>query len=159
MIRTGIGYDLHATDSDRPLVLGGVHLSEGPGLRGHSDADIVLHALTDAVLGAAGLGDIGDLFPDTDPRYKDADSAMFIAAAVRQATHAGFRINNADLVVHAERPKLGPHKATIRDRIAELLGIPPGRVNVKATTNERLGPVGTGQAMACTAIVTLEDDA
>lgn len=153
--RTGIGYDLHRTTPDRPLILGGVRISCEFGLAGHSDADVVLHALTDALLGAAGLGDIGDLFPDTDPAYRDADSRQFVRVALEKVRNAGWQLANADIIIHAQRPKLGPHKLTIRNAVAELAGIAPGTVGIKATTNEGLDAVGRGEAIACWATVLL----
>jgi 2-C-methyl-D-erythritol 2,4-cyclodiphosphate synthase len=155
MVRTGIGYDLHRTDSKRPLILGGVRIPSPLGLIGHSDADIVLHALCDALLGAAGLGDIGELFPDTDPAFKDADSRMFVREALARLSAAGFVVENADVIIHAERPKLSQHKPAIRAAISELLGVPPNAVGVKATTNEGLGAIGRGEAMACWATVLI----
>lgn len=154
-MRIGIGYDLHRTAAGRPLVLGGVRIEADRGLVGHSDADIVLHALTDALLGTVGEGDIGELFPDTDPRYKDADSRIFLAEALRRVREAGFVPVNADLVLHAERPRLSPFKAQIRESVAALLGLPAQRVGLKATTNEGLDAIGRGEAMACWAAVML----
>lgn len=147
--RIGIGYDLHRTDPDRMLILGGVKIEAPFGLAGHSDADIVLHALTDALLGAIGGGDIGDLFPDTDPANKDADSTRFLAAAVDRVTSAGYAVSNVDLIIHAQKPKLGGHKQRIAARIAELLKLPTTSVGVKATTNEGLDAIGRGEALAC----------
>ncbi len=157
MNRIGIGYDLHRLVADRPLILGGVHIDHAKGLLGHSDADVVLHALTDALLGALGQGDIGDLFPDTDAQWKDADSRVFIEEALRRVAQAGGTIVNADVIIHAQEPKLGPHKATICARLAELLTIDASRVNVKATTNEGLDAIGRGEAIACWAAVALCD--
>lgn len=151
--RIGIGYDLHRLVPERPLILGGVRIPSDLGLLGHSDADAVLHALCDALLGTCGGGDIGDLFPDTDPEWKDADSRIFVAAALQRVAQAGLRLENVDLIIHAQRPKLGPHKATIRAAVAALLGLTPDRVNVKATTNEGLDAIGRGEALACWAAV------
>lgn len=153
--RTGIGYDVHRTAAGRPLRLGGVEIPCEFGLSGHSDADVVLHALCDALLGAAGLGDIGELFPDTDPAWCDADSRTFVAEVLRRVRAAGFTVCNLDLIIHAERPSLGPHKATIRTAVAGLLELSPEAVNVKATTAEGLDAVGRGQAIACWAAVLL----
>ena len=153
--RVGQGYDSHRLVEGRPLVLGGVRIEWDKGLAGHSDADVVLHAVTDALLGAAGLGDIGELFPDTDPALKDADSAELTAQVVSQVRAAGWSVSNADVTVLAERPKLSPYKAAMRARIAELLGVGADVVSVKAKTNEGLGPVGRGEAIVCMAVVLL----
>lgn len=147
--RIGIGYDIHRVCPGRPLILGGVRIENEAGLAGHSDADVVLHALCDALLGAAGLGDIGELFPDTDPKYAGADSRQFVAEVVRQITQAGYSVSNVDIVVHAERPRLGPLKARIRQSVADLLHLPPSAIGIKATTNEGLDAVGRGEAIAC----------
>ena len=153
--RVGMGYDLHRTRLDRPLVLGGVPIPSPVGLAGHSDADIVLHALCDALLGGLALGDIGELFPDTDPRYKDADSREFVREARTRVEQAGYRVHNVDVVVHAERPRLSTHKASIQASLAELLDLPENAIGIKATTNEGLGPVGRGEAMACWVIALM----
>lgn len=153
--RTGIGYDIHRLVADRPLLLGGVHIAHPRGLLGHSDADVVLHALCDAMLGAAGLGDIGECFPDTDPAFAGADSRRLLEDVRRRVTTAGFETVNADLIIHAQEPKLGPVKAQIRDSVAELLALPPTAVGVKATTNEGLDAIGRGEAIACWATVLL----
>lgn len=147
--RTGLGYDLHRLVPHRPLILGGVNIPCELGLLGHSDADVVLHAVTDALLGAAGLGDIGEFFPDTDPQFKDADSRRLLTTALDHVRRAGYRVGNVDVVIHAERPKLSPYKAAIRASIAELLDVTPADVGVKATTNEGLDGVGRGLAIAC----------
>jgi 2-C-methyl-D-erythritol 2,4-cyclodiphosphate synthase len=154
--RIGIGYDLHRTERRRPLILGGAAIPCEFGLAGHSDADVVLHALCDALLGAAGLGDIGELFPDTDPAYKDADSRRFLAEVLGRVGEAGYRVGNADVIIHAQRPKLGEHKGRIRAQLAELLGLPATSVGVKAKTNEGLDAIGRGEAIACWAAVLLE---
>ncbi len=153
--RVGLGYDLHRLAAGRRLVLAGVVIDWPEGLVGHSDADVALHALIDAVLGAAGLGDIGEAFPDTDPTYKDVDSGELTRQAADMAARAGWRVVNADLTIRAERPRLSGYKQAMRDRIAELLGVEPGQVNVKAKTDEGTGPVGSGDAMAAMAIVGL----
>lgn len=153
--RIGVGYDLHRLAAGRRLVLGGVEVAFERGLLGHSDADVVLHAVTDAILGAAGLPDIGELFPDTDPRYKDADSRELLRVALGRVAGAGWRVGNLDLVIHAERPKLSTYKRPMAESIAGLLGVDAGRVSVKAKTNEGLGAIGTGEAVACTAVVLL----
>jgi len=155
-VRIGLGEDLHRIDDARTLVLGGVIIEEGPGLSGHSDADVLLHAITDAVLGAASLGDIGHYFPPSDPRYAHADSADFLRKALELAREQGWEVVNIDSVVKAERPKLAPYIAHIRERIAEIAGIDVGAVSVKAKTAEGLDGVGRGEAMAATAVVLLE---
>ncbi len=154
-LRVGIGHDTHRLGAERPLRLGGVEIPGSPGLVGHSDADALLHAVTDAILGAAGLGDIGELFPDTDPANKDADSAVLLAKAFARLP-VGTRVLNLDCIVHAERPKLSAYKAAMRVRLAELLGVPATRVNVKAKTGERVDPVGRGKAIQAEAVVLLE---
>lgn len=156
MIRVGMGEDLHRVDDSRTLVLGGVIIEEGPGLSGHSDADVLLHAITDAVLGAAALGDIGHYFPPGDPRYAHADSADFLRVALRLARDAGWEVGNIDSTVHAERPKLAPYIEHIRERIAEIADIGTGQVAVKAKTGEGVDAVGRGDAMAARAVVLLE---
>jgi len=156
VIRVGIGEDIHRIDDARTLVLGGVIIEEGPGLAGHSDADVLLHAITDAVLGAAALGDIGHYFPPSDPRYAHADSADFLRRALELAREAGWEVANVDATVKTEKPKLAPYIALIRERIAEIAGVPVGQVSVKAKTNEKLDAIGRGEAMAATAAVLLE---
>jgi 2-C-methyl-D-erythritol 2,4-cyclodiphosphate synthase/2-C-methyl-D-erythritol 4-phosphate cytidylyltransferase len=156
MTRIGHGWDLHRLAPGRPLMVGGVALASERGSVGHSDGDALLHALTDAVLGAAGLDDIGTHFPDTDPRYRGAASAMFVSDAVRLAAERGFRVANADLTVVLEAPRLGPHREAIRHSVAAALGVPPDRVNVKAKTAEGIGPVGSGEAIEAHAVVLLE---
>lgn len=153
--RVGLGQDCHRLAADRPLVLGGVVIPHDRGLLGHSDADVLLHALTDALLGAAGLGDIGEMFPDTDPRYLGADSGGLLESALASVRERGWRVVNADCTVAAERPKLSPHKPAIRRRVAELLGVPADAVNVKAKTGEKVGPVGREEAMTAEAVVLL----
>src|SRR5712671_6439369 len=130
-MRVGIGHDTHRLAEGRPLILGGVRIDYPRGLAGHSDADVVLHALTDALLGAAGLGDIGDAYPDTDPKYKDADSRFFLRETLARLNQAGWRVVNVDVIVFAQQPKLGPVKGQIRRHLAELLGLGEDRVNVK----------------------------
>jgi 2-C-methyl-D-erythritol 2,4-cyclodiphosphate synthase len=155
-MRIGIGYDLHRLVAGRPLILGGVNIPHDRGLLGHSDADAVLHALCDALLGAAGQPDIGDLFPDTDPAWKGADSRQFVTEALSRIRAAGYRAANVDLIIHAQQPRLGPHKERIRASVAEILGLTPQSVGVKATTNEGLDAIGRGEALACWAAVLLE---
>jgi 2-C-methyl-D-erythritol 2,4-cyclodiphosphate synthase len=153
--RVGVGEDVHRVDRARTLVLGGVIIEEGPGLAGHSDADVLLHAITDAVLGAAGLGDIGRYFPPSDPRYAHADSADFLRKAVELARDAGWELGNVDATVRTEQPKLAPYIPHIRERVGEIAGLPPGCVSVKAKTGEGLDAVGRGEAMAATAVVLI----
>src|SRR6516225_10205847 len=137
-MRVGIGHDTHRLVEGRPLLLGGIRVEHPRGLAGHSDADIVLHALTDALLGAAGLGDIGDAYPDTEPAFKDADSRFFLRETLARLNRAGYRVVNSDVIVFAQEPKLGPVKGRIRASLAELLGLEAGAVNVKAKTGERV---------------------
>lgn len=157
-VRVGQGEDLHRIDDSRTLVLGGVIIEEGPGLAGHSDADVLLHAITDAVLGAAALGDIGHYFPPGDPRYAHADSADFLRKALELAREAGWSLVNIDSTVRTERPKLAGYIAHIRERIAEITGLNPGDVSVKAKTAEGLGEIGRGEAMAAAAVVLLANE-
>lgn len=153
--RSGIGTDIHRFVPDRKLILGGIEIPYILGLLGHSDADAVLHALMDAMLGAAGLGDIGTFFPDTDPEWKDADSGELTLRVREQLIKHRWEVVNADIIVHAEEPKLGPYKGQMRRAIAGLLDTDFANVNVKAKTGEGLGPVGLGQAIEATAIVLL----
>jgi 2-C-methyl-D-erythritol 2,4-cyclodiphosphate synthase len=155
MFRVGFGYDSHRFAPGRELVLGGVRIEHSAGLAGHSDADAVLHALTDAVLGALAAGDIGELFPDTDPRWAGADSLVFLAHAVRLADQRGCRVANCDVTVLAEVPKLGPYKRKMAERIAELLGVDAAAVGVKAKTNEQMDAVGRREGIAVMAVVLL----
>jgi 2-C-methyl-D-erythritol 2,4-cyclodiphosphate synthase len=156
VIRVGQGEDIHRVDESRTLVLGGIIIEEGPGLAGHSDADVLLHAITDAILGAAALGDIGHYFPPSDPRYKDGDSADFLRHALKLARDAGWELSNIDSTIRAERPKLAPYIEHIRARIGEITGIASDRVSVKAKTAEGLDAIGRGEAIAATAIVLLQ---
>ena len=155
-IRVGQGEDIHRIDDARTLVIGGVIIEEGPGLAGHSDADVLLHAITDAILGAAALGDIGHYFPPSDPRYAHADSADFLRKALALAREQGWAVINIDSTVRAERPKLSPYIRHIRERIAEITGLETGAVSVKAKTSEGLDAVGRGEAMSATAVVLIE---
>jgi 2-C-methyl-D-erythritol 2,4-cyclodiphosphate synthase len=154
-LRIGIGYDVHPFEPGGVLMLGGVKIEGSWGLRGHSDADVLLHAVTDAVLGAAALGDMGDHFPDDDAQWKDAPSAVMLAEALAKVRARGLEPVNVDTTVVAERPRLGPHRGAIRERLAALLGIEAGAVSVKATTHEGLGAVGRAEGMACVAVVLL----
>jgi 2-C-methyl-D-erythritol 2,4-cyclodiphosphate synthase len=153
--RVGVGYDIHRLAEGQRMVVGGVEVEHSKGLVGHSDADVVLHAVTDALLGAAGLPDIGDLFPDTDPAYKGVDSRTLLKDAMERVRATGFEACNVDLIVHAEAPKMSPYKRRIAESIAPLLGLPSERVSVKAKTNEGLGPLGHADAIACTAIASV----
>ena len=153
--RVGLGYDLHRTVAGRPLILGGVHVPHDRGLDGHSDADAVCHALTDAILGAAGAGDIGRHFPDRDPRWKGASSVDLLRRAVDVVHERGYVVGNADVVVVAERPRIGPHAAAMRERLAATLQVPPECVSVKAKTGEGVDAVGRAEAVAVHAVATL----
>ena len=153
--RIGSGHDTHRLGEGRPLVLGGVRIEHPRGLVGHSDADVVLHAITDALLGAAGLGDIGDAYPDTDPQWRDADSRKFLAETLTRLNQLGWSVVNLDVTIFAEEPKLGTNKAAIRARLAGLLGVPLERVNVKAKTGEKVGPIGRAEAIGCHAAVLI----
>lgn len=159
MIRVGAGHDSHRLVAGRPLILGGVRIDHPRGLEGHSDADVVLHAVTDSLLSAAALGDIGDLFPDTDPANKDADSSRFLLEAHRLIRERGWRIGNLAVTIFAEEPKLGLIKSTILSRIASLLKIADDAVSVQAKTGEGVGPVGRRESIECSAIVLIERDA
>ncbi|MDR3633396.1 MAG: 2-C-methyl-D-erythritol 2,4-cyclodiphosphate synthase [Isosphaeraceae bacterium] len=156
MLRVGIGHDTHRLAEGRPLILAGVRIDHSRGLVGHSDADVVLHAVADALLGAAGLGDIGEHYPDTDPQWKGLDSARLLGEVVEQVGRAGWRTINCDLVIHAQEPKLGLHKAALRENLARLLRVEPSFVNVKAKTGELVGPIGRAEAIACEAIVLID---
>jgi len=158
-IRVGHGFDVHRLVENRPLVLGGVEISYEKGLQGHSDADVLLHAICDALLGAAGLADIGTHFPAEDPKYKDADSTMLLAEVRRMLTRAGFdRIVNLDTVIMAEKPKLAPYVDQMKMKIAEVLQIEPERVGIKATTTEGLGFTGREEGIAASAVCLIEKD-
>jgi 2-C-methyl-D-erythritol 2,4-cyclodiphosphate synthase len=139
----------------RPLILGGFRIDHPLGLAGHSDADVVCHAVADAVLGAAGLGDIGEHYPDTDAKWKGLDSTRLLAEVVEQIRRAGWEVGNCDVIIHAQEPKLGPHKATIRANLARLLGLSDSAVNVKAKTGEHVGPIGRSEAIVCHAVVLI----
>ncbi|HTX47453.1 MAG TPA: 2-C-methyl-D-erythritol 2,4-cyclodiphosphate synthase [Solirubrobacteraceae bacterium] len=157
-IRTGLGYDCHRLAADRRLILGGVEIPSELGLLGHSDADVLTHAIIDSLLGAAALGDIGEHFPDTDERYRDADSIELLRETVALVTGAGFEIVNVDATVMLERPKLAEYKRSMRERLSRALGIDLGGVNVKATRGEGMGFVGRGEGAASLAIATLRGD-
>jgi len=157
-MRVGLGYDVHRLVTGRPLILGGVEIPHTHGLAGHSDADAVLHAITDAILGALAAGDIGERFPDTDPQWAGAPSRVFVTEVVRLAARRGYRVGHCDVTVIAEAPKLTPHKGPMRARIAELLNVEIDGVSVKAKTNEGLGPIGAGEGIAAAAVVLLVPD-
>jgi 2-C-methyl-D-erythritol 4-phosphate cytidylyltransferase/2-C-methyl-D-erythritol 2,4-cyclodiphosphate synthase len=153
--RTGLGFDVHAFAEGRPLVLCGVPIPHERGLAGHSDADVALHAVTDAILGTIGAGDIGDHFPPSEERWRDADSALFLRHALGLLAERGGRVENVDLVIVCERPKIGPHRPAMTARLAGLLGLAPDQVGVKATTSERLGFTGRGEGIAAQAVVSV----
>jgi len=153
--RVGQGFDVHALVEGRPLVLGGVRIPHSHGLKGHSDADALLHAITDALLGAAGLGDIGRLFPDTDPAFEGADSRVLLREAYRRVQHSGWSLVNLDATIHAQAPKIGPHAPQMVANLAQDLVVPADRINIKAKTNEGLGHLGRKEGIAANAIVLL----
>ena len=156
-MRIGHGYDVHKLVEGRDLILGGVKIEYEKGLLGHSDADVLLHAVSDALLGAAGLGDIGKHFPDTDPQYKGADSLELLRIAAGKVRDAGYQVSNIDVTMIAQRPKLAPHIPQMVLNIAGAVGIGADRVNVKATTEEKLGFTGEGLGMSCHAVCLLEE--
>ena len=156
-MRIGHGYDVHRLVEGRDLILGGVKIDYEKGLLGHSDADVLLHAVSDALLGAAGLGDIGRHFPDTDPKYKGADSLMLLREVYRKISEKGFRVGNIDVTMIAQKPKLKDFIPQMQENIAAAVGVTPDRVNVKATTEEKLGFTGSGEGMACHAVCLLEE--
>jgi 2-C-methyl-D-erythritol 2,4-cyclodiphosphate synthase len=153
--RIGIGHDTHRLEEGRPLILGGQRIAHPRGLVGHSDADVVCHAVADALLGAAGLGDIGEHYPDTDPRWKGLDSTRLLTEVVDRIGAAGWQVVNCDVIIHAQEPKLGPHKPSIRANLGRLLRVDESAVNVKAKTGEHVGPVGRGEAIVCEAVVLI----
>ena len=155
-IRVGTGYDIHRLVEGRRLIMGGVEIPHPTGLLGHSDADVVLHAITDAILGAAGLPDIGEMFPDSDPAYLNIDSSKLLNIAMDRVRESGYGVGNIDVIVHAEAPKLSPYKSNMAGKIAETLGCSREQVSIKAKTNEGLGSVGRSDAIACTAVALLE---
>jgi 2-C-methyl-D-erythritol 2,4-cyclodiphosphate synthase len=154
--RVGHGWDLHRLAAGRPCVIGGITIPHAKGPMGHSDGDVLLHALADALLGAAALGDIGTLFPDTDERWRGADSGGLLKEVVSRVAAAGWRVANADATVVAQEPRIGPHREAIRARVTDLLGADVSAVSVKAKTAEGLGDIGAGEAIACHAVVLLE---
>ena len=155
-MRVGIGYDIHPLKAGRKLVLGGVHIPFGWGLAGHSDGDVLYHAIVDAILGAAGAGDIGDFFPDTDPRYRGADSYLFVKKALEILKKKKLKLVHLDSIILAEAPKLSADKKKIKENVARVLGLELSHVGVKAKTHEGFGAVGTKQAIACQVVVSLE---
>jgi 2-C-methyl-D-erythritol 2,4-cyclodiphosphate synthase len=155
-VRVGIGHDTHRLVAGRPLILGGLQIEHSLGLLGHSDADVVCHAVADALLGAAGLGDIGEHYPDTDPQWRGLESTRLLAEVVQRIEQAGWRMINCDVIIHAQEPKLGPHKQAIRANLARLLQVGETAVNVKAKTGEHVGPIGRAEAMSCHAVVLIE---
>ena len=156
-MRIGHGYDVHRLVEGRELILGGVKIEYEKGLLGHSDADVLLHAVSDALLGAAGLGDIGRHFPDTDPQYKGADSLELLRQVAEKIAAAGYRVGNVDVTMIAQRPRLKDFIPQMEQNIASALDVEPGRINVKATTEEHLGFTGSGEGMACHAVCILEE--
>ena len=156
-MRIGHGYDVHRLVEGRNLILGGVKIDYEKGLLGHSDADVLLHAVSDALLGAAGLGDIGRHFPDTDPKYKGADSLELLREVYRKISEKGYRVGNIDVTMIAQKPKLKDFIPQMQENIAAAVGVTPDRVNVKATTEEKLGFTGTGEGMSCHAVCLLEE--
>ena len=156
-MRIGHGYDVHRLVEGRELILGGVKIEYEKGLLGHSDADVLLHAVSDALLGAAGLGDIGRYFPDTDPKYKGADSLELLRQVAGKIAAAGYRVGNVDVTMIAQRPRLKDFIPRMETNIASALNVDPGRINVKATTEERLGFTGSGEGMSCHAVCLLEE--
>ncbi|MGI5825300.1 MAG: 2-C-methyl-D-erythritol 2,4-cyclodiphosphate synthase [Bacillota bacterium] len=156
-MRVGIGYDVHKLVEDRKLILGGVEIPYEKGLLGHSDADVLVHAIMDALLGAAALGDIGQLYPDTDPRYKDADSLALLRDVIIRIQAAGFRVINVDAVIMAEKPKMAPHIPEMKQNIAEAMRVGTFDVGLKATTTEGLGFVGSGEGIAAQAVALIEN--
>lgn len=154
-VRIGLGHDRHRLGPERPLILGGVCIPYDRGLVGHSDADVLLHAITDALLGALALGDIGEWFPNSDPQWKGADSTIFAVEAAKLVRERGWEIANLDCTVHAEHPKLSPFKRAIAESIAQVLSIDPATVSVKAKTGEKVGPTGRGEAIDADAVVLL----
>jgi 2-C-methyl-D-erythritol 2,4-cyclodiphosphate synthase len=158
MIRIGQGFDVHKFETGRPLILGGVLIPHDKGLTGHSDADVLLHTITDAALGAIGEGDIGRHFPDTDKAFKDADSAVLLEKIWALVTERGYKLGNIDCTIIAEQPKMAPHIEVIQQRVAELLQAETSQVNVKATTTEKLGFTGRGEGIAAMATILLQKD-
>jgi len=147
MFRIGHGYDIHRFKADKPLILGGIHIPHSAGMEAHSDGDVVIHALCDALLGAAGLGDIGHIFPDTDPKNKDKDSKIFLKAVMEMLTQGDWAISNCDITIVAERPKIAPHIQEMKTTLAQVMKINPAMLNIKATTREGLDAIGAGEGI------------
>lgn len=158
MIRVGQGFDVHQLTEGRPCIIGGVHIPYEKGLMGHSDADVLLHALSDAILGALGLGDIGRHFPDNDPAFKDADSLKLLVEVWSMARERGYSLGNADCTIIAQKPKMAPYIPQMAEIMAKAMNAEPGQVNVKATTTEQLGFTGRGEGIAAQAVVCLVSD-
>lgn len=154
-LRTGIGFDVHAFEEGRKLILGGIEILHNKGLAGHSDADALLHAVTDALLGSIALGDIGTYFPDDDPRYKNADSSVFLKKASELIRNRGFYVNNIDVVVLLQQPKIAPYTQKMREKISKVLDIGSDRISIKATTTEKLGFVGREEGISVIAVATV----
>ncbi len=154
-LRIGLGHDIHAFSPDRDLILGGVKIPFEKGLSGHSDADALLHAVMDAILGALALGDIGKLFPDTDPSYKNISSMVLLSMVVEKVKELRYSILNVDTIIHCEKPRISPFRDAMKNSIAKALGIDPGRISIKAGTNEGFDSIGRGDALACQAIILL----
>jgi 2-C-methyl-D-erythritol 2,4-cyclodiphosphate synthase len=157
-VRVGIGYDSHRFDTPGPLILGGVSIPYDKHLHGHSDGDAVCHAVTDAILGAAGAGDIGEMFSDKDPANAGRDSVQMLAAAVEKVRSMGFKVGNVDVTVVAEAPRIGPHRDAMRARLAKALQVAPDAVSIKGKTNEGMGWIGRGEGIACIAVATISAD-
>jgi 2-C-methyl-D-erythritol 2,4-cyclodiphosphate synthase len=155
-VRVGIGHDTHRLVAGRPLILGGVRIDHTLGLMGHSDADVVMHAVADALLGASALGDIGELYPDNDPQWEGIPGERLLGEVVARVSQAGWRPVNCDVIVHAQKPRLLPFKAAMRENVARVLGLDLGAVNIKAKTGEHVGPVGREEAIQCEAVVLVE---
>lgn len=154
-MRVGIGHDTHRLIEGRPLILGGVRIPFERGLMGHSDADVIMHAVADALLGAAALGDIGEHYPDTDPQWHGLDGGRLLSETVARVAEAGWKPENCDLIVHAQKPKLLEYKPAIKANLARLLGLAETSVNIKAKTGEHVGPIGRGEAISCEVVVLL----
>tara|TARA_B100001029_G_C15003409_1_gene419565 strand:- start:401 stop:880 length:480 start_codon:yes stop_codon:yes gene_type:complete len=156
MNRVGLGYDVHQLKEDRPLILGGVEIPHKTGLDGHSDADVLMHAICDAILGALGQGDIGSFFPPSDPQWKDAPSKIFLQEAASQIKKQNGQLINVDAMLIAEAPKIAPHISAMKNNIAAALGVKPGDIGIKATTNETMGFIGRGEGMAAHAVASIQ---
>ena len=158
MIRVGIGYDSHRFAPPGPMILGGVSIPADVHLQGHSDGDAIAHALTDAILGAAGAGDIGELFPDTNPKNKGRNSLEMLRMAVERVNASGWRVSQVDVVVVTEQPKIGPHREAMRGELAKALGVKAGEISIKGKTNEKMGWIGRGEGLACMVVATISNE-